>query len=295
MGLKEHEEKLKQGYEKKKEKIGLIQVDGIMPNIALMKLSKFYKDRGFDITLIDLSTLGIKKWIASKIFIGGSGYNLKEELPAEIEEITPDYDGFRIDYSIGFTSRGCIRNCDFCIVREKEGAIREVDIKWMNHSKVIIMDGNFLASPLWKQKLEYFIENNIKVNFNQGLDIRLINQQNAQLLLKTRSFDRKFKTRAYYFAFDDVNLKSIIERKIRILKEIGFKSKWIMFYILCGFNSSHSDDYLRFKIISDAGCIPYIMRYSNDDKWLNNFARFVNRKYYQFIPFNEYNDGTLII
>lgn len=117
-----------------KQKIGLIQIDGTMPNLALMKLSAFYKQKGFDVIFIDLSTLGIKNWIASKIFVGGSGYDLKADLPKEIEEITPDYEGFKLDHSIGFTSRGCFRNCDFCIVQEKEGAIKEVN---MAHSHIL--------------------------------------------------------------------------------------------------------------------------------------------------------------
>jgi hypothetical protein len=279
-----------------KQKIGLIQVDGIMPNLALMKLSAFYKSKGFDVIFFDLSGFKVKNWIASKVFVGGSGYDLKAELPKEIEEITPDYEGFKTNYSIGFTSRGCIRNCDFCIVREKEGMIREVNMDWIKHTKVILLDNNFLASSNWKEKLQYFIDNKIKVNFNQGLDIRLINKENAEMLLRVKAYDKNFKIRAYYFAFDDPKIEKIVVEKVKLLQELGFKSKWLMFYVLCGFNTTHEEDYRRFKILLNLGCVPYIMKYNDrkDDLWLNHFDRYVNRKYYEFINFEDYKNGVLV-
>lgn len=268
------------------EKIGLIQIDGTMPNLALMKLSAFYKQKGFDVTFIDLSMLGIKNWIASKIFVGGSGYNLKADLPKEIEEITPDYEGFKLNYSLGFTSRGCFRNCDFCIVQEKEGMIREANMDWIKHTKAILYDNNFLASPKWKEKLQYFIDNDIKVSINQAMDIRLINEENARMLLKLKSYDWKFKKRTYYFAFDDVKLEPIIREKVAFLKSLGFNPRWLMFYILCGFNSTHAEDLKRVEIIKGFGSIPYIMKYNDrtDDIWLNHFDRYVNMLFYQFMP-----------
>lgn len=276
-------------------KIGLIQTDGIMPNVALMKMSAFYKSKGQDVHFIDLSTLGIKKWIASKIFVGGSGYDLRADLPKDIEEIVPDYKKFNKDYSIGFTSRGCIRNCDFCIVRSKEGSIHEVNMDWIKHTKAVIMDNNFLASPKWKEKLQYFINNNIKVNFNQGLDIRLINRENVKILFEVKAYDIKFKRRSYYFAFDDPKLESIIKEKIKLLVDIGFRSNWLFFYMICGFNTTHEEDIRRFNIIKDLGCVPYIMKFNDikNDKWLNHFDRYVNGRFYQLIKLEDYKNGVL--
>lgn len=276
-------------------RIGLIQVDGIMPNLALMKLHTFFKSKGREVVCIDLSTLRVDEWFASKVFVGGSGYDMKASLPKEIEEIVPDYDSFNLDYSLGFTSRGCMRNCDFCIVREKEGELHEVDMGWITKSKAIIMDNNFLASPMWRKKLEYFIEHKIKVNFNQGLDIRLIEVENAYLLLKTKSYDRRFRTRAYYFAFDDPSLESLIKEKVSLLNAIGFKSRWLLFYILVGHNTTHEEDIRRFEVVRDLGCMPYVMKYNDTkkDKWLNHFDRYVNRRYYQVMSMEEYKGGVL--
>lgn len=267
-----------------------------MPNLALMKLSTFYKSKGYDVTFIDLSSFEIDSWFGSKIFTGGSGINLEQDLPDEIEILTPDYEKFKLNYSIGFTSRGCIRKCDFCIVKEKEGMIKEVNMDWIKHSKVILLDNNFLASPKWREKLEYFIDNKIKVCFTQANDIRLINKENAEILLKVMSYDRKFSKKSYYFAFDDIKLEIVIREKIDLMKSIGFNPKSFMFYILCGFNSSHEDDYRRFQIIKNYGCVPYIMRFNNKKSaiWLNHFSRYINRKYYEFIPFETYNNGVLI-
>ncbi len=278
------------------QKIGLIQVDGTMPNLALMKLSSFYKQKGFDVTFIDLSSLGIKNWLASKVFVGGSGYDLKASLPSEIEEMTPDYEGFKLDYSIGFTSRGCIRNCDFCIVREKEGLIKELNMDWIKHTKAVLLDNNFLASPKWKEKLQYFIDNDIKVCITQAMDIRLINEENATMLLKVKSYDKTFQTKGYYFAFDSPKLEDVVIEKVNFLKDLGFNSRWFMFYVLAGFDTTHEEDFRRFKVLTELGCKPYIMKYNDrkDDKWLNHFDRWVNRKYYEFVPFEHYKDGVLV-
>ena len=119
-------------------KIGLIQTDGKIPNLALMKLAKHYEELGHETFFVDISNIKADFWFGSRIFMGGSGYEIKEKLPSDIEEITPDYDKFNLDHSIGFTSRGCIRNCDFCIVREKEGLINEVGLDWITKSLSLI-------------------------------------------------------------------------------------------------------------------------------------------------------------
>ena len=189
----------------------------IFPNLALMKLGAWHKKRGDEVTLIDISSTQFDRIYASKVFIGGSGVDLKSELPKEIELQIPDYELFKTDYSIGFTSRGCIRDCGFCIVREKEGWIEEAPFDWIVSDKVLILDNNFLASPKWREKLEFFIRQKLKVSFNQGLDIRLINEENAKLLSETRYYDYKFKSRRLYFSFDDPKLETIVKEKCQIL------------------------------------------------------------------------------
>ena len=269
--------------------VGLIQVDGKLPNLALMKLSKYHKDKGDKVTLIDLSTLGIDKWYGSKIFMGGSGYDLKQKLPECIEELTPDYDLYNLDYSIGFTSRGCIRNCGFCIVREKEGYYKDEDMKWIKHTKVILIDNNFIASDKCIEKLNYFIDNKIKVCFNQGLDIRLITKEIADVIKQVKYYDLKFNRRRLYFAWDDISYEKYVLDGIQILKDSGIRSEHLMFYILCGFNTNFEQDYYRFEVLDGFGCLPFVMLYNGTkDRKLRLFSRWVNKRYYKVCTFQEY-------
>lgn len=270
-------------------KVGLIQIDGKMPNLALMKLASWHKKRGDDVTVLDISGLEFDRIYASKIFVGGSGYDLKSELPTDIELQVPDYELFKTNYSVGFTSRGCIRDCGFCIVREKEGMIREVPFDWVSHHKVVVLDNNFLASPKWKEKLEYFIRQKLKVSFNQGLDIRLITKENASLLAKVRYYDLKFRRRRLYFAFDDPTLENIVKEKVALLNEVGIPSKHLMFYVLVGYNSSFKEDYRRFQVLNELGCLPFIMLYNNtQNPKLRRFARYVNKRYYRVVSWEKF-------
>jgi radical SAM superfamily enzyme YgiQ (UPF0313 family) len=272
-------------------KIGLVQVDGKWPNLALMKLSAWHKKHGDDVTLLDLSGFHFDRVYASQIFVGGSGVNLKSELPEDIEVQVPDYDLFKRDYKIGFTSRGCIRDCGFCIVKEKEGGIRETPFDWAETPKVILLDNNFLASPRWKEKLEYFIRHRVKVCFSQGLDIRLVDSENAKLLAQVKYYDSDFKTRRLYFAFDFPELDPVIREKVAILSSVGIPKRHLMFYMLIGYNTSFEEDYHRFEIIHGLGCLPFVMIFNNrrDDRLLRDFARWVNQRYYKHIEWPDYD------
>lgn len=270
--------------------IGLLQIDGKMPNLALMKLARWHRNKGDKVFIIDLSTLNIDRWYGSKVFMGGSGYNIKAKLPEDIEIQVPDYDLFNTDYSIGFTSRGCIRDCGFCIVKEKEGHLHECDFKKdIQHSKYILMDNNFLASPKWKEKLCFFIDNDIKVNFNQGLDIRCITEEGAKLLSKVKYYNRTFTIKTIYFAFDNPSMETIFRKNLKVLLKY-IKSSHIMVYILVGFKTSFKEDMHRFNVVKNYGCDPYIMIYNNrkDKPMLRHFARWVNKRIYKTCDFIDY-------
>ena len=271
-------------------KIGLIQIDGKMPNLALMKLAKWHKEKGDEITYLDISTHKFDRIYGSKIFMGGSGYDLKQELPKEIELQIPDYEKFNLDFSFGFTSRGCIRDCGFCIVRQKEGMFRDVDMDWVKGDKILLIDNNFLASPKWKEKLQYFIDNNMKVSFNQGLDIRLMTKEKAEMLAKVKYYDLKFNQRRLYFAWDYMEYEGDVIRGIKLLLDAGIKPYHLMFYVLVGFNTSFEQDMYRFKKLNEYGAKPFIMLYnSSKDKKLRDFSRWCNKRYYKIVPFEKYN------
>jgi hypothetical protein len=270
-------------------KIGLIQVDGNLPNLALMKLATWHKAQGDEVTIVDISSHRFDKIYGSKIFMGGSGYDLKATLPADIEEVTPDYELFGLDHSIGFSSRGCGRNCGFCIVQEKEGPFRDADTKWITKEKVILLDNNFLVSRIWKDKLETFIKNKNKVCFNQGLDIRLITPEKADVLARVKYYDLGFKKRRLYFALDNPAIEPQIHKGIFTLEDAGVPPTHLMFYILVGFNTTFEEDVHRFNVIDQKGCLPYIMLYNRTrDRNLTRFARWVNGRYYKVCKFEDY-------
>lgn len=291
-------------------KILLIQFDGKMPNLVLMKLSAWHKLKrditGFKIANPDkvyISSIfdwnkpivqGIPKLFDCVVELGGSGVNIKKKLPDEIEHIMPDYELYGIDYSMGFTSRGCPNNCPFCIVPVKEGAIREhspiEEFLHPDHKKVILLDNNFLASPKWKEKIQYLIDRKLKVNFNQGNDIRLINEENAQLLSEVNFYNWKFSYKQLHFAWDFPQIEKKVEKGIHILNDAGIKSYRLMFYVLCGFNTSFEQDMYRFKKLREWGVDPFIIIYNNkNDPLLHHFARWVNKRVYKSCEWEEYD------
>lgn len=287
------------------------------PNLALMKLSAWHKQQGDHIDLIKgipttQPLIPYDKTYISCIFyqnkrevydyakqldnviIGGSGWNYQTELIREIEHIKPDYELYKTDYSMGFTSRGCIRKCHWCIVPRKEGYISDhafiSEFHHSKHKKVILLDNNFLASPRWSENLDYIIDNKLKVNFNQGLDIRLVDEQKALYLAKTKYYNWTFKTRGLHFAFDSIEIEPTILKKTKQLFDAGIKPRHLMFYILVGFNTSIEDDLRRIEVVKELGSIPYIMRYNQiKNQYLTKIARWVNRRYYQFMSYKDYD------
>lgn len=294
------------------------------PNLALMKLSAWYKQQHAQITLIKGIPTTPPLEIYDKAYIscifyqnaeaildyahqldfpyelGGSGIGYANKLPYNIEHILPDYKLYDIDYSLGFTSRGCIRKCEFCIVPNKEGYICDnapiTEFLHPDHNKLILLDNNFQASPRWEQNIEFIIEHKLKVNFNQGLDIRLMNDEFAQYLKKTKTYNWTFKTRGFHVAFDSPKYESSFRKGIQIILDAKIPASKIMVYILCGFNTFHYEDKYRMEVVREYGAIPYIMPYNrSSDSWVRHFARWVNGRYYQFIPMEDYNDGVLIL
>jgi hypothetical protein len=281
------------------------------PNLALMKLSAYYKQQGFETDLI----LGIPKTAPlityDKVFIsciffqnrekvldyvsqfdnaviGGSGFDLDIRLDDDIEHIMPDYSLYNADFSMGFTSRGCIRDCGFCIVPQKEGMIRDNApiTEFLAHDKVVLLDNNFQASPKWRENIHYIIDHDLKVNFNQGLDIRILTKEFAELLAQTRYYSWNFRHRGLYFAFDNMRYEKKVWQGIDILEDVGINLKNVLFYVLVGYNTTEEQDLYRIQSLTERGVHPYVMPYNG---YKTKLTRWVNRLYYQFIPWEVYN------
>lgn len=185
-------------------KIGLIDVDSKIPNLALMKIAAWHKAQGDFVKWFDPLFDNPDRVYGSKIFNftpdydggfpdcevirGGTGYDIKSKLADNIEMMPPDYSLYPCcDYSLGFITRGCINSCSWCVVPEKEGKLRKNSTWWniwrgAGFRKIIFMDNNALASSWAISQLEDLIKcneyfgrgNKILIDFNQGMDARLI-------------------------------------------------------------------------------------------------------------------------
>jgi len=283
------------------------------PNLALMKLSAWHKKQGHSIDLIKgiPTTAPLKQYdkvLISCIFhqnkeqvldyasqfdntiVGGSGIDLDLTLDKDIEHIRPDYSLYDIDYSLGFTSRGCVRNCGFCIVPDKEGFVKDnapiSEFLHPDHKKVILLDNNFQASPRWRENIAFMIEHDLKINFCQGLDIRLLDLEFAEALTQIKYYSWTFKNRGLYFAFDDLRYEKQVWAGINLLERVGINLKTVLFYVLIGYNTTEKEDLYRINSLYERGVHPYVMPYNQHKSKL---TRWVNRLYYQFIPWGVYN------
>ena len=199
------------------------------------------------------------------IGIGGSGYNLQKELPPEIENMKPDYSLYPTnDASIGFFSRGCFRKCHFCIVDQKEGKFRRTQHPslWYKPAfkKITFLDNNILADKEWFMEVtSWCIERKLEIQFNQGLDIRLLDEKIARRLLEMP------KHGMINFAWDDIKTENAVRKGIELLKQAGFtKNKLrakVQFYIYVNDDSDeeYNSGVYRCRELKKLSCNAYVM------------------------------------
>lgn len=308
-------------------KIGLIDVDGHnFPNIPLMKISAWHKSQGDSVEWYDpmfsddMDIVYMSKVFsftedyaypirAKQIIKGGSGYCIslekgKEvfdksadaELPYEIEHIYPDYSIYGItDTAYGFLTRGCPRGCSFCHVEEKEGrASRKVaDLSefWNGQKNIVLCDPNILACRQWKDLLQQLIDSKAWVDINQGLDIRLMTEEKANMI-------KQIKSKNLHFAWDRYEDKEKILPKFKMFKEItGIDHRKLTVYVLCNFDTTIEQDLERIYTLKELGYHPYVMLYDRENipkgHTLRKIARWVNNRFVfaKCETFEEYKKG----
>lgn len=298
-------------------RVGLLQVDGKYPNLALMKISAYHKKRGDTVEFYSPLLSKVDVIYASKVFTftpdyqyfpsdceivyGGSGYDIETKLPDEIENQCPDYALYNIDYAIGFTTRGCIRRCPFCIVPEKEGTLKvvaDIDQFWRGQRFIRLLDNNLTAAPFehFQKVCEFLIKHRIRVDFNQGLDIRLITDDHARLLSKVPLWKQ------IHFAFDHMKYEEAVRRGIAILKKYIPLSK-VMFYVLIGYDTTPEEDLYRVEMLRSLGVDPYVMVYQDPSnkkfkksEYQKRFQRWVNHKaIFKSVGWWEYKDNRRLL
>ncbi len=246
------------------------------PNLALMKLSAYHKAKGDEVFLnfplvrsdiiyascvFPWNTSSIKH-VPANALLGGSGIDLKATLPPDVEHITPDYSLYpSVDFSLGFTSRGCIRKCPWCIVPEKEGDIKPVariyEFWNRRHKKIVLLDNNLLASSNWRQTMDDLIAEGVGVDFNQGLDIRLVNEDNVRYL-------KRVNVKTLRFAFDHIGYEQTVRKNITSLLRQEFTPRQLSFYVLVGFNGDETA-LERMKILASYNVNVFPMIYKGND------------------------------
>ena len=293
-------------------KIRLLATDSKIPNYAIMKISTYHKRLGDDVDwydpifdMYDTDILYESKVftftpeyqyypVNTKIIRGGTGIDIESKLSPEIECIDElDYSLYPdCDYSIVFTTRGCIRRCPFCVVPKKEGLIHNVSIPKLNpKSKYIkILDNNFFANKTWRENLELLKSFNQPLEFNQGIDLRLLNEEQCLAISKC-------KVKQIYCAWDNYNDKEKILPKIKMLCKY-VKPYKITCYVLVGFENKEivDTDLERVMTLKELGVNPFAMGYIDFDdpkyeksKSVKDFCRWVNMKAtFKSVKWEEY-------
>lgn len=263
------------------------------PNYALMKLSAYHKAQGDHVEWW-IPMVKYDRVYSSKIFTfspedpmlppdtikGGTGYGILDELPPEVDAMFPDYSLYPdCDHAIGFLTRGCIRKCPWCIVPKKEGAIRAYrswrEVKRPDCRDIVFMDNNVLASEWGLEQMEDMIGENVRIDFNQGMDARLITPEVAEIISRLKWI------RFVRMSCDtDAMLDTVLE-KVDLLKQHGVKPYRVFVYLLV--QDIKSAEY-RALALRNAGVDVFAQPYRDFEnkieptKQMRDFAQWVNRK-----------------
>lgn len=308
------------------------------PNLALMKIAGYYKEQGHEIKLIYKSYDEVKEYdkvYISKVFnftnvpdwvikmpnveYGGTGFfeDGGENLTDEIEHHMPYYDLYKdyvdeqlslgrkrtdlsdyIDYSIGFTTRGCFRKCSFCVNKKYNNVKKHSPVnEFFDESRpyIYLWDDNILAYSYWEEVLDSIESTGRQFQFRQGLDLRLMTDN------KAKRFNNTSYQGDFIFAFDSLSDRDLISQKVQLWKR--YSSKVCKMYVLCAFESQDEKDietvFERIKILMKYGSLPYIMRYESYKeskfkgmyielaRWCNQPQFFKKKSFREFCQANQ--------
>ncbi len=324
--------------------IRLTQIDGKLPNLALMKLAHWHKSKGdtvmfersiskgifepdYDVVygsaIFTTSMKKIKQFATNfpNSIIGGSFTTEKHHTEeqkiifseikniatvAGIKQSVEEYLGMekysyenydytiypKFEHSIGFTQRGCRKKCSFCGVPDKEGSNVVVNTisdiyRQGTEKKIHLLDNDFFGQELWKERSIEIIEGDYKVCFNQGINIRLIHKEGAELLAQMKYYDDSFKKRRIYTAWDNGrNDEKVFKIGIQTMLDAGVKPFHIMVYMLCGYwnNESWEDIKWRANEMVKLKLMPYPMRHL---KAMNEPSRYEYRRKKGYTHFDD--------
>ena len=282
-------------------KIGLIDVDGHnYPNLALMKISAWHKAQGDDVEWwwgwehydrVYMSKVFDETYTpdmpepmnADEIIKGGTGYGLDNKLKDEIEHMFPDYSLYpklEKNKAYGFLSRGCPRGCPFCIVKDKEGRksykVADLSEWWNGQKNIVLMDPNLLACRDHMDLLRQLADSKAWVDMNQGVDARLLTEENIEAL-------NRVNIKRIHFAWDLMEQSDAVVKGLELYNRCGriHSCSHKEVYILANFNTTMEENLYRVYTVRDMGYDPYVMIYDkpNAPKETKRLQRWCNSKY----------------
>lgn len=286
-------------------KIGLLDIDGHnFPNLSLMRISGYHKANGDDVEwatpfehydilyrakVFTFTPEDHNIYNADIVIRGGTGYDIQSKLPSEIDNFyIPDYSIYpNIDYSINFYSRGCIRNCPFCLVQEKEGKIKPVEPMELNQNGkyIRVMDNNFFANPEWPSVVEKLKATKQPIELF-GVDVRIIDKDQAAAL-------NSMKMNGDIHIAWDLPEFNLTEKLLTMTEYI--KPYKITCYVLVGYNSTIEEDLYRIYTLRKLGIKPFVQPFRDYDnkrqptKYETDLARWANRsQLFKTIDFKDY-------
>jgi hypothetical protein len=306
--------------------IRLVQLDGKLPNLALMKLAHWHRENGdavrfmrsiyphldepaYDVVygsaIFKFSNTTLKAFQQQwpNAMCGGTGTDsiatIEALIGAEYEHY--DYtDWPNFDASIGFTQRGCRLSCKFCVVPKKEGKPRSVNTiaqiwrgdPWPRH--LHLLDNDLFGNPQWRERLEEINEGRFKVCLNQGINIRMIDDTAATALAQIDYRDDSFKVKRLYTAWDNLGDEQRFFSGVEKLRLAGIPPKHLMVYMLIGYDPKETWEAIwhRFNRMVDAEIQPYPMVYDRSRTDLLCFQRWVIRGLYRYVKWDEYKRST---
>jgi hypothetical protein len=215
---------------------------------------------------------------AGTVVYGGTGYDLKTKLPGEIEHMCPDYSLYNSEgISYGFCTRGCPRACPFCCVAEKEGrkSIAVADpSEWYRGGAIKLLDPNLLACKDHIKILKLLADTNAPIDFTQGLDARLLNDENIHIL-------NGINVKTLHFAWDLMKESGCILRGLKAYARHGKikDRRRRIVYVLTNYNTTHEEDLYRVYKLRELGFDPDVrifdkphapQRTRDLQRWVNN-------------------------